>query len=60
MRRVVILMLVISIILTGCAPKTETIELVYRFLPTGECPTIEEYVNHLVAVQKLEEITGKV
>lgn len=47
MRRVVILMLVISIILTGCAPKTESIELVYRFVPTGECPTIEEYVNHL-------------
>ena len=33
--------------LTGCAPKSESVELVYRFVPTGEYPTIEEYVNHL-------------
>lgn len=33
--------------LTGCAPKSESVELVYRFVSTGEYPTIEEYVNHL-------------
>ena len=33
--------------LTACAPKTESVELVYRFAPTREYPTIEEYVNHL-------------
>lgn len=47
MRRVVILMLMISIVLTACAPKTESVELVYKFAPTREYPTIEEYVNHL-------------
>ena len=47
MRSVVILMLMISIVLTACAPKTESVELVYKFAPTREYPTIEEYVNHL-------------
>lgn len=41
MRRVVILMLMISIMLTACALKTESVELVYRFAPTREYPTIE-------------------
>ena len=40
-------MLMISIMLTACTPKTESVELVYRFAPTREYPTIEEYVNHL-------------
>lgn len=35
------------IVLTACAPKTESVELVYKFAPTREYPTIEEYVNHL-------------
>lgn len=52
-RRAAVLMLVLSIIFTGCASKSdgtsesEKVELVYRFAPNESCSVIEEYVKQL-------------
>lgn len=46
MRKVIAVILVISIMLAGCTPKTETTGG-YGLVPTREYLTIKEYVKHL-------------